>query len=237
MQPDTDCLIPDKKFGFRLLVKTKQEIRDKKRAAKMVIHRVLDEIFRSWSHVAVFRTLIDTNTGCTGNEAARNAGMHPRSALKALTALEELGIVNRQRGGRDHLFTLNREHFLVKDILLPLYQTENMFPGVIKREIASILKKHVISAIIFGSVARKEEKPLSDLDLCCIVNSVKEKDNVRELLNSKLKLMNVRYGVKLAPVFFTITEFKKKSNTQLMKEIVEQGIVITGKNPKALIHG
>ncbi len=203
----------------------------------MVIHRVLDEIFRSWSHVAVLRTLIDTNTGCTGNETARNAGMHPRSALKALTALEELGIVNRQRGGRDHLFTLNRQHFLVKDILLPLYQTENMFPAIIKREVASILKKQVISAVIFGSVARKEEKPQSDLDICCVVNSIKEKNTVRALLNAKMQFMNVKYGIKLAPVFFTIAEFKKKINRRLINEIFEEGILITGKNPRELING
>ena len=203
----------------------------------MVIHRVLDEIFRSWSHVAVLRALIDTNTGCTGNETARISGMHPRSALKALTELEELGVVNRQRGGRDHLFTLNREHFLVVNIIMPLYQKENMFPGAIKKEIASILKNFVISAAIFGSVVRNEEEPRSDVDLCCVVDSIKSENAVRNLLNSKSGNLNVKFGIKLAPVFFTIKEFKKNINTRLIKEIIEQGIVITGKNPKSLING
>ncbi|MGA2623864.1 MAG: helix-turn-helix domain-containing protein [Bacteroidota bacterium] len=86
----------------------------------MIMHRVLDEVLRSWSHVAVLRALMDTSTGFTGNEVARVSGMQPRSALKALSSLEELGIVRRQRGGRDHLFTLNREHFLVREALLPI---------------------------------------------------------------------------------------------------------------------
>lgn len=64
----------------------------------MVFHRSLDEVFRSWTRVAVLRTLWDTATGFTGNQVARAAGMHPRSAFKALTALETLGMVQRQRG-------------------------------------------------------------------------------------------------------------------------------------------
>jgi len=203
----------------------------------MVINRALNEIFKSRSHVAVLRSLIDTNTGCTGNEVARNAGMHPRSAFKALTALEELAIIKRQRGGRDHMFTLNREHFLVEKIILPSFQIENTFPSEINRKIAAVLKRHIISAVIFGSVARKEEEPQSDVDLCCIVKSIREKNTARELLNSKMGVMNIKYGIKLAPVFFTVSEFKKKSKTRLIKEIIEEGILITGRNPKYLING
>ena len=204
---------------------------------RMVINRVLDEVFRSWSHVAVLRALIDTKTGFTGNETARVSGMHPRSALKALTQLEELGIVIRQRGGRDHLFTLNRKHFLVTNIVLPVYQKENLFRSEIINEIASVLKKRVLSGVIFGSVARKEENPQSDFDICCIVNSVKEKNIIRELVNAKAESINIKFGIKLAPVFFTLKEFKNKSNTDLVKEIIEQGIVICGKTPGKLVNG
>ena len=101
----------------------------------------------------------------------------------------------------------------------------------------AILKKQVISAVIFGSVARREEKPQSDLDICCVVNSIKEKNTVRALLNAKMRFMNVKYGIKLAPVFFTIAEFKKKINRRLINEIFEEGILITGKNPRELING
>ncbi|MBI3125874.1 MAG: nucleotidyltransferase domain-containing protein [Ignavibacteriales bacterium] len=203
----------------------------------MILYRVMDEVFRSWSHVAVLRALIDRTNGCTGNETARISGMHPRSAIKALGSLEELGIVNRQRGGRDHLFSLNRDHVLVKDLLMPLYKTESLFPHAITKEINSILKRHVISAVIFGSVARREEKPQSDLDLCCIVNSVRDKILVRELLNKKSKSMNAKYGIKIAPVFFTENEFKNKRQVQLIKEIISQGVLVVGKNPRTLIDG
>lgn len=205
----------------------------------MIIHRTLDEVFRSWSHVAVLRTLLDTNNGFTGNEVARAAGMQPRSAFKALTALEELGMVRRQRGGRDHLFTLNREHLLIQEAILPLYYSELQFSNIVVTAISAILKKPILCAVIFGSIARKEETPRSDLDLCCIVKRENEKDIVREMLDSESSSLNRKFGVKVAPIFFTLAEFRQKAKKKnlLIREIIEHGKVIVGKNLKVLLNG
>ncbi len=202
----------------------------------MIIHRALDEIFRTWSNVAVLRALIDTNTGFSGNEVARVAGMNPRSAFKALTSLEELGIVNRVVGGRDHIFTLNREHLLVQEIILKIYSIENKFMDEILRTLSTILKKHVYSAVIFGSVARKEEKSLSDLNICCIVNSPLELLFVRDLLNKKSSMLYKKFGIKLAPVIFLKDAFLRKKKSKLIKDIVGEGILITGKSLRGLIN-
>ncbi|MCH7722545.1 MAG: nucleotidyltransferase domain-containing protein [Bacteroidetes bacterium] len=203
----------------------------------MVIHRVFNEVFRTRSNVAVIRALLDTNTGFTGNEVARVSGMHPRSAFKALTLLEGLGIVNRQRGGRDHIFSLNREHFLVQEAILKIFQVESKFPAEVINTLASILKKQVYSAVIFGSAARREENILSDLDICCIVNSVRERLFVSDTLNKKSQILYNKFGINLAPIFFTKSEFIRKRKSQLVKSIANEGIIITGKNPKGLLNG
>lgn len=203
----------------------------------MVIHRVFNEVFRTRSNVAVIRALLDTNTGFTGNEVARVSGMHPRSAFKALTLLEGLGIVNRKRGGRDHIFSLNREHFLVQEAILKIFQVESKFPAEVINTLASLLKKQVYSAVIFGSAARREENILSDLDICCIVNSVRERLFVSDTLNKKSQILYKKFGINLAPIFFTKSEFIRKRKSQLVKSIANEGIIITGKNPKGLLNG
>lgn len=203
----------------------------------MVINRVLDEIFRTWSNVAVLRALIDTNTGYSGNEVARVAGMNPRSAFKALTSLEELGIVNRVVGGRDHIFTLNREHYLVQEIILKIYPVESKFLDEVINALSAILKGHVYSAVIFGSVSRKEEKSLSDLDICCIVNTPIEVLFVRDTLNKKSSILYKKYGIRLAPVLFMKAQFLRKKRTKLIKDIAKEGILITGKSIKGLLNG
>jgi predicted nucleotidyltransferase len=202
----------------------------------VIIYRALDEVFRAWSHVAVLRALLDTVSGCSGNEVARMAGMHPRSALKALTSLEALGMVRRQRGGRDHIFTLNRDHHLVQEAVLPLYAIERRFPEEITAAIAAVLTKRVLSAVVFGSVAKHLETPQSDLDLCCIVKEEGDKEKVRTILVSEASGLHRKFGVKVAPLFFTLSEFLKKSKSPLVRNIVKNGIVVTGKNPGGLLN-
>lgn len=203
----------------------------------MIIHRVLDEVFRTWSNVAVIRALLDTTIGFTGNEVARTAGMHPNSALKALTLLEGLNIVNRQVGGRDHIFTLNREHYLVQEALLKIFDIESKFPNELLNTLASILKKRVYSAVIFGSTARREEDINSDLDICCIIDNATDKLNIGTLLDKNSQMLYKRFGVKISAVFFLKDQFVRKRKSKLIKSIVNEGILITGKDPKGLVNG
>lgn len=203
----------------------------------MVIHRTFDEIFRTWSNIAVMRALLDTKSGASGNEVARLSGMNPRSAFKALTLLEELGLVNRQIGGRDHLFTLNRENYFVQEAIIKLFEVEDNFRKEIFKSLETILKKRVYSAVIFGSTARKEENVLSDLDICCIVNSNTDKLFIRDAINKKSQLLKKKFGVKPSPVLFTKSEFVKKRKTQLVRSIVSEAALITGKHPRSLING
>ena len=202
----------------------------------MVIYHVLDEVFRNGSQVAVLRSLLDTSSGYTGNEVARLSGIHPLSALKALTVLEQLGIINRQRGGRDHIFTLNRNHYMVQRVIVPLYQAEKDLLKEITKTIAAVLKRSVLKATIFGSVAKRAETPLSDFDLCCIVKTESQKELARNLLNSNSRKLHQTFGIKVAPMFFTLREMKAKSKTPLIRDIVAHGLNIAGKEVKVLLH-
>ena len=201
----------------------------------MAIYRAFDEVFRSWSHVAVLRTLVDTTTGRTGNEVARLSGMHPLTALKALSSLEELGIVHRQRGGRDHIFTLNRDHFLVKNTISIVYQSEKHFEEETYSALSNLLKGKTASVTVFGSTARHEETSLSDLDICCIVRADNDKEVVRSLLNQQSSRLYREFGVKVAPIFFTVSEVKTRKNTPLLRRIAKEGKLLSGKNLEELL--
>jgi predicted nucleotidyltransferase len=203
----------------------------------MVLYRVMNEVFRSWTHVAVMRALFDTSNGLTGNAVARSAGMHPRSAFKALTALEALHLVRRQRGGRDHIFTLNREHVLFEKVIVPVYSEERALPAAVNEVLAAGLSRLVVSALIFGSVARHEEAPKSDLDLCCITNTTEAKDRVRAILNDNALALSRTYGVTVAPLLFTKQEFRRRARSKLIRNIVKEGRVIVGESPHKVLHG
>lgn len=203
----------------------------------MVIHHVLNEVFRSRSHVAVLRALLDTTSGFTGNHVGRTIGMHPRSALRALSVLEDLGLVRRQRGGRDHIFTLNRKHFLVRRGLISIFSAERTFEETLFSTLANTLQNRVASAVVFGSVARQQEEPRSDLDLCCIVQDDTEKETVRDVLDRGSGKLHTEYGVRLAPFVLTIEELRKKRQSTLVTNMVEHGRVIAGNDLTSILNG
>jgi predicted nucleotidyltransferase len=196
----------------------------------MIFHRVFDHVFSTWSRIAVLRVLQDTAHPLTGREVARVAGMSHRSCLNALTALEDLHLITRQRGGRDHLFALNRDHVLVTGAILPLLEQERKFLGDLIGFIKPKLAKVTESVILFGSVARKDEAVASDVDVCLVVQTNKGKKRAQEIVHALAPECQRRYGAHLAPLIFTDAEFKR--NNRLKKspvpEIVRDGQVITG---------
>lgn len=204
----------------------------------MVFHRVLDVVFSTWSHTAVLRALQDSAVGVTGREIARLAGMNHRSCLKALSTLESISIVNRQMGGRDHLFTLNRDHLLVSEGILPLLKLEREF----LQRFSTLLKKHlgrvVDSIILFGSVARRVETSESDLDICLVIDDKKQKEEVLDRIHIISPEVRRQFGANLSPFVITASEFRKRSKTNKspVNNIVNEGIVISGQSIKELIR-
>ncbi len=198
----------------------------------MVVNRVLDEIFSRWSNVAVLRALNKYATGISGREVARAAGITVKNCFNALNDLESIGIVTRIRGGRDHLFSLNREHFLVKQGIIPLLQVESDFAGVMFNEIKKKLKSRCNSVYLFGSVARKEEEAGSDLDLCIIYDSKNNKKQLEETVFELQSLFRKKYFVNISPFFIKEPDFIKraKNNKPPVNEIINEGKLIFG-NP------
>lgn len=205
----------------------------------MIFHNSFNEIFSLRSNILVLRVLQDSSIGKTGREIARLAGISPKTCLIALTLLENLAIVNRQRGGRDHLFSLNREHLLVSEGILSILSLERDFLKRLNKFISDKLIKNSESIILFGSVSRKEETIQSDLDLCIVYSPEDEKIKLEETINKISKEVHNKFGANIAPFYITKSEFKKRAlyKKPPVNEIIKEGIVIRGQSIKALING
>ncbi len=203
----------------------------------MKINKVLDELFRTQSNIAVIRALENYRTGITGREAARRSGLAPKNCLITLTALEELGVVNRVRGGRDHLFSLNRAHYLMKEILGPVLEQERNFPEEIFRHLAQKAGLLAVSIYLFGSAARGEDVMGSDLDLCIIYSAAKSKSALEERFSELSYELRSVYGVAVSPFYISEKEFirRARKNISPVVEILKDGKYISGKKIKGLL--
>lgn len=204
----------------------------------MVIHKILDEVFSTWSNVAVLRVLNHHVIGLSGREVSRLAGMSPKNCIITLTGLENLGIVNRIRGGRDHLFTLNREHYMVKEAIEPLFNAEEKFREAIYTDIKKKLSKLCNSIYVFGSVARREEDMESDLDLCIIYDGGQKKELLENsVYDLTLKVRRI-YSVNISAYYVTTKQFmiKAKKNKPPIADVVKEGKLLFGNSIKVLLN-
>lgn len=193
-----------------------------------MISKTLNYIFSSRSHIAVLRSLFNYTTGITGREISRLTGYSPKACHETLTSLEKLNIIKRIRGGRDHLFSLNREHYLFKNILFSAFEIENSYLNTIKDDLRRCLKNRCISAYIFGSTVRGEDTPESDFDICLVY----ENGNQKKLLENEIhRLKNHffdKYGIIISPLYFSKNEFykRKKNKKSPVPGILKEGINI-----------
>lgn len=201
----------------------------------MIINNLLQYIFSAQSNVIVLRTLNSRVVGISGRETARISKLSIRTVQNTLAHLESLGLVNRTIGGRDHLFTLDRNNKIVAKLINYIFNFESEF----KSEIHSLIKKNLSalasSLILFGSVARSEENYTSDYDLCIVY--VKNKSMVEAAVSKLRDKLYDNYKVTLAPFYILETDFKKraKQNLSPVNNILEEGVLIAGKPIRDLI--
>jgi predicted nucleotidyltransferase len=203
----------------------------------MIINRILDHIFINTSNLAVLRVLDERVTGLSGRETARLAGISLRAAQLSLNSLEKLKIVNRHYGGREHIFTLNRNNYIAKEIISNIFSAEESFRNSVFKQIKSKLSKLTDSIILFGSVARQEESADSDLDVCIVYSRGLTK--IEESVSSLRDELNDKYGVTLAPFYITKKEFRTRvrKGKSPVDSIIKHGKVLSGLSIKSLING
>jgi len=204
----------------------------------MIVHKILDSVFATWSNIAVLRVIAKVKIGLSGREIAKQAGMSASSCLETLTSLENLNLVTRQRGGREHFFYLNREHYIVKKVVIPNLNFEKKFPEVIYSDIKNELGEHSISLIIFGSTARAEERIESDLDICAVFTNAINKRRMENSMTTLNSLLFKKYGISVSPFYISEKEFRNraKMKKEPVVDIVKEGKTISGKTIRELVH-
>jgi hypothetical protein len=163
--------------------------------------------------------------------------MNHRSCLQALTRLEHIGFVNRDRGGRDHLFRVNREHRLWAEGILPLLEIERRHLGRLAKRLRKELSYLAESVILFGNSVMKRESHDTTVDLCLVINNRMTDQEIRSHLNTITPIVWKRYGAKLQTVIFTEVDFvrRAKRGQSSIQTILKEGQVISGKTFRELL--
>lgn len=200
----------------------------------MKLHKYLEQVLGNKISISVLRTLVNYKGKIyTIRRLAEDAGASHPEVSATVEKLGKFGIVQIQPVGRAHQISLNEKSYVLGKIIVPILKAEEETLN----EVISILKEHlstkkITSAVIFGSVAKREEKDDSDIDVLIISNDF---DHAITAVSDAEREISVKFHCKVSPLIFSESEFKsKKKNNVLVRSILDNHIIIHGKELKTL---
>lgn len=195
------------------------------------------------ARVAVLRVLARTGTQLTQRAVARLAGVQVRSAQLALADLTLLGLVSRTEGGRDVLVQLNRSHRLAEP-LARLFEAEGGQFLEVREVLARLVRecperKRILGVAVFGSAARGDDAPGSDLDVLLLVAAERDRDAALDALLAGAERLRTTFGVRLAPMCWTLAEARRgaRSRREPWLGILRDAVTVSGPALRDLLLG
>lgn len=199
----------------------------------------LNEILDSPVKVKILRFLVITKAEWNGRQIAKETGVSPATSHKALQELYGQGVLILSNIGKTHVYSLNKENFVVLGLLRPLFVKEreilDKVSSIITTRVnSSGLKKDIVSIAVFGSVSRKDVHPASDIDLAVIARDERSKPKIEALFRAIDAKVSKEFGNTVSIYLNTGSEFKAKRSKGLVviKNILKDYKLIYGKDLK-----
>ena len=107
---------------------------------------------------------------------------------------------------------------------------------IVRRIVAAFHPRRIL---MFGSRARGEARPESDLDLCIVVRRPQDKDKASGQAGAASDTLAGELGITLSSVLFTRSEFAEgcRSRGEFYRNVVEEGEHVFGQDLGEVIHG
>jgi predicted nucleotidyltransferase len=195
----------------------------------MKLHKYLEHLLGNKITISILRVLIN-NKGkiFTIRRLAEDAGASHPEVSATLTELEKFGIVQIQPVGRAHQISLNEKSYLLNEIIEPIFKAEKKTLDKVILILKEYLDtKKIITAAIFGSVVKGQEKIDSDIDLLVVSND--HDHTITQISEATEQVFSIFHG-SISPIVFTQKEFKSKQKESLIRSIIDNHILICGKS-------
>lgn len=201
----------------------------------MITSQPLQRIFGG-SQSAVLEVLLGVSGSLSIRQIAGLAGVSEPAAARALRTLETQGVVASQLAGSANMFQLN-EAFpfapALRDILRLAEKQNDDFARQLLRELDD---KAVNAIVLFGSAARNEESPTSDIDVLVVVEDSKAVERIAPRILNVEEAMTKRIN---RPVQLVVQKAPSRAdmNKPFWKQIAADGRLLHGVSPIELANG
>lgn len=195
----------------------------------------LNSVFGSTAKVRILRAVLPLTGAVSGREARELAGVRSQSgAQQALAQLAQLGILSEERIRGARLYRVNREHHLVP-VIRALFEAEqaraSALRDVVRQRLESkdlLVRVHFV--VLFGSVARGEARPGSDVDLLVVIDTSEFSARVNDAMQEAAEHAERALGVRLSPLVLALPRLRERyrAGDPLLHDIEAEGRVLLG---------
>ena len=169
----------------------------------------------------------------SGREIGRSVQISHVIANRALQNLSQHGVVKMRKIGRSILYSLNKEHILIREFLSPLFQNEkDLFSSLTKKILSRISDQKPISMVLFGSqVDGKQARPDSDFDILCIIPDESDLKKFKQDVSYTEFQIESEFGNRLSLYIMKKREYLQRSAKKdpLIQKIEQQHKRLFGK--------
>lgn len=171
-------------------------------------------------------TLVQLEAPVTVRALARYADVSPQGALSYVNALANAGILSSERVGAALMVSLNRQH-LAADPLVALVRTRARLIERLSEELSEW--RELAGAWLFGSTARGDGGPDSDMDLLLVAKSTTENNEWTEATSRLRERAGLWTGNEVQLIEHTKRSFASlvESENPLVAAIRAEGIPLT----------
>lgn len=201
----------------------------------MKLHAYLESLIGSKASISLIRALVNYKDKVfTIRKLAEAAGISPGEAALTVQQLEKYGAVTLQPVGRSYLVSLNDKSYVVRKILKPIIEKENEtlddLVSTLKRNLSG---KEIVSAVLFGSVPRGDEREDSDTDVLIVSNDF---DAASLAVSKAQEEVSSIFHSRLSPLILSENELRTKKADHLVRSILQKYVTIAGKDLREMIE-
>jgi predicted nucleotidyltransferase len=154
------------------------------------------------------------------------------SAMEALNALVDLGVVASSIAGRSHVHWLERRNLITRELVLPTFEAEAGSVDALLTGLRAFIPSGFVSAVLFGSYARGDMRPGSDIDVLLVGADRAALDAALDALSARAAEARAVFGTTLSVVGHTMVEVNAlRGSGSFIDGVMEDGIVIYGAAP------
>ncbi len=199
---------------------------------------VLDTIWGEALAMRILRYLCRAGGAHTGRAIGQAVQLSHSAVHRALEPLTVREIVDAEPQGRAILYRLNEEHWLVRTGLRPLFEAELGFFPRLGEAIQAAAKVPLRSVILFGSVARGDARPDSDIDLLSLTMTSDTQETGEAHLLAAAPSLRRQFGRPISCLVWSAGEFMRRfrADDPLVRDILNTGDTIAGATLSQLIR-